>query len=100
MEIKKLAARIAERATMAGKPVHYLDAETVVQILFDPEQGVIIEFLEREKELQIPRFGKFKIHQRPEREGRDPRTGETVILRPKKTVKFKGSVTLEKILSK
>ncbi len=45
----------------------------------------MIEALERDERIEIRGFGSFSLHKRPARKGRNPKTGETVIL-PKKFV--------------
>ena len=37
----------------------------------------------------LPGFGRLKVVQRPERSGRNPKTGETITIQAKAVVKFK-----------
>ncbi|MEK7503405.1 MAG: HU family DNA-binding protein [Patescibacteria group bacterium] len=53
----------------------------------------IIKSLSRGEEVVLTGFGKFKIAQRKEREGRNPQTGETIKIAAKKAPVFKpGSI--------
>jgi DNA-binding protein HU-beta len=46
-------------------------------------------------EVNITGFGKFSVAERPEREGRNPATGETIKIAASKSPKFKASKTLK-----
>lgn len=46
-------------------------------------------------EVALNGFGKFKINDRPEREGRNPATGEAMTIAASKQVKFSASKTLK-----
>lgn len=46
-------------------------------------------------EVSLNGFGKFKVNDRPAREGRNPATGETIIIAASKQVKFSASKTLK-----
>jgi len=64
-------------------------ARRVVALVFDQ----IGKLLEEEDEVTIPGFGKFKCKVRPEREGRNPHSGEMMTFVAKRVVSFKpGSV--------
>jgi len=53
----------------------------------------ITKSLSRGEEVVLTGFGKFKVAQRKEREGRNPKTGETIQISAKKAPVFKpGSV--------
>lgn len=53
----------------------------------------IAKSLSRGEEVVLTGFGKFKIAQRKERQGRNPKTGETIKIAAKKAPVFKpGSV--------
>jgi integration host factor subunit alpha len=47
--------------------------------------------LESGDDVLISGFGKFCVHQKSERRGRNPATGEEMMLRPRKVVTFKCS---------
>ena len=46
-------------------------------------------------ETAIPGFGKFKVHAKPGRTGRNPRTGEAVQIAPSKKVVFQPAKALK-----
>lgn len=49
-------------------------------------------------EVSLNGFGKFKVNDRPAREGRNPATGETIQIAASKAVKFSASKTLKDVL--
>lgn len=51
-----------------------------------------------EGEVSISGFGKFTVVSRPERQVRNPSTGEMMMAKASKTVKFKPSATLKSTL--
>ena len=46
------------------------------------------------EDLLISGFGKFSVKEKRERSGRNPATGDDLILRPRKVVTFKGSARM------
>ena len=60
---------------------------SLVDTLFE----IIKETLEDGKDVLISGFGKFSIRERNERKGRNPLTGEPIMLPAKKVVTFKCS---------
>lgn len=42
----------------------------------------------KDGEVSLPGFGKFKVQSRPERSGRNPRTGETIKIAASKKLAF------------
>jgi len=73
--IERLAAR---------RNVSRREAATMV----DDVLGVITETLERGDTITFTGFGKFSVHQRPERTGVNPRTGERVRVPAARVPKF------------
>jgi nucleoid DNA-binding protein len=57
----------------------------IVQMLFDE----ITEILVEEGVIELRNFGVFKVKKRKPRTGRNPRTGESVMVPASRTVKFK-----------
>jgi len=69
-------------------------AAAIVDSLFEK----IKEALTRGEDVRIAGFGSFRVKFRWARKGRHPKTGEMIILRSRRTVKFKSSRLLrEKI---
>jgi integration host factor subunit alpha len=52
--------------------------------------------LESGEDILVSGFGKFCVNQKAERKGRNPETGEEMMLRPRKVVTFKCSGNLRK----
>ena len=50
--------------------------------------------LNREEKVVISNFGTFRVKQRQQRQGRNPKTGQTVTVPPRKGVRFKASKNL------
>ncbi len=68
--------------------------------IVDKVFNIMKESLEKDKELKIKGFGTWKVKEKKERKGRNPQTGETIIIPPRKVVSFKVSRILkEKINS-
>jgi len=66
----------------------------IVESLFE----VIKKTLESGEDVMVSGFGKFCVKEKKERKGRNPATGENLMLKPRKVVTFKCSGKLrEKI---
>jgi nucleoid DNA-binding protein len=63
----------------------------IIQRLFDG----IIETLEKEGHIELRNFGVFKVRKRKLRQGRNPRTGESVMVPAKLVVTFKPGREME-----
>ena len=61
-------------------------SETVETIL-----GIIKSSLESGEDVLVSGFGKFCVKEKRERKGRNPATGEDMILRPRRVVTFRCS---------
>ena len=91
MGIEALAARLAERMDLsqaAGRRV--LDA------LFDPGDGLIVQALAAGGEVAVPGFGRFALVRRKGRTARNPRTGEPVEVPPHRAVSWKPAAALKR----
>ena len=64
----------------------------IVESLFE----LIKKTLESGEDVVISGFGKFCVKEKKERKGRNPVTGENLILKPRKVVTFKCSGKLRK----
>jgi len=69
-----------------------IDVKKVVQKTFD----CIVEALQRGEKIELRNFGVFKVKQRKSRTGRNPRTGQTVPVPPRKVVVFKPGLEMKK----
>ena len=72
--------------------IKQVDVKKVVQKTFD----VIVDSLERSEKVELRNFGVFKIKERRARFGRNPRTGESVPVPPRKVVVFKPGLEMKK----
>ena len=71
--------------------IKQVDVKTIVQQTFD----VIIESLTRNEKVELRNFGVFKIKERRARFGRNPRTGASVPVPPRKVVVFKPGLEMK-----
>jgi len=67
-------------------------AGEIVDSLFEKIKGA----LSRGEDVRINRFGRFEVKFRWARKGRNPKTGEAIVLRSNRTVRFKASPKLKK----
>jgi len=78
----------SELVTLVAERLPYLtrkDAETIVDTIFDS----MIEGLAQGDRIEIRGFGSLSVKHRPAREGRNPKTGETVHIPAKRLPHFK-----------
>ena len=80
MNKTELIAAVAEKAEISKK-----DAEKAVKAFTD----AVAEELAKGGKVQLVGFGNFEVSERPAREGRNPRTGETMTIAASKSPKFK-----------
>jgi integration host factor subunit alpha len=70
------------------------ESTQVIETLFE----IIRQTLEQGEEILISGFGKFSVNEKHQRRGRNPQSGEPILLPPRKVVTFKCSAKLrEKI---
>ena len=81
MTKSELAAAVANRLPYLTRK----DAEIIVNTIFDS----MTEALAQGSRIEIRGFGSFAVKLRPAREGRNPRTGETVQIPEKRSPHFK-----------
>lgn len=82
---KEFVKKIAEKL---DKPL--VEVERIVDVLFK----TVKETMKNEEQIVIKDFGKFEVIERAGRMGRNPQTGEAMMIKPKKVVKFKPSSNL------
>ena len=90
MNKTELVAAMADQAGLSKK-----DAEAAVKAFTD----VVAEALKAGDKIQLVGFGTFEVSERAAREGRNPRTGETMIIEASKTPKFKAGKALKDMLN-
>jgi len=87
----ELVARMAEKTGLRKS-----QAERALQAFIES----LTQALEKGERIAIPQLGVFNVKQRAERTGRNPRTGETVLIPAKKVVKFSPAKTLQAKVNK
>lgn len=90
MNKTELVAAIAEKTELSKK-----DAEKAVKAFTD----VVSEELKKGEKIQLVGFGTFEVAERPAREGRNPRTGETMPIAASKAPKFKAGKALKDMVN-
>ena len=60
---------------------------------------VVMETLAKNERVGLVGFGTFEVSERAEREGRNPQTGETMILKASKTPRFKAGKAFKDMLN-
>ena len=86
MNKNELISAIADRADLSKS-----DVGRVIDVLFD----VIIQTLKSREEVRLIGFGTFAVTKRAETEGRNPRTGEKIIIPESYQVKFRVGKSLK-----
>lgn len=90
MNKTELIAAVAEKAEISKK-----DAEKLVKAFTD----VVAEELVKGGKVQVVGFGTFEVSERPSREGRNPKTGETMMIEASKSPKFKAGKALKDMVN-
>ena len=70
------------------------EAKEIVNSFF----GHIAESLERGEEVRLSGFGNFTLRTKPERPGRNPRTGEEIPITARRVVSFHASQKLKEVV--
>ncbi len=93
----ELAEKLAKKTGLSKAK-----AIEVVSVIFDaqPGKGIIATELDAGRKVTIPGFGTFTSRRRKAREGRNPRTGETIKIAAKKYPVFKAGKTLKERVAK
>ena len=91
MNKTELVAAMAESADLSKK-----DAEKALKAFIE----VVTDELKKDEKVQLVGFGTFEVSEREAREGRNPRTGETMTIAASKTPKFKPGKALKDEINK
>ena len=81
---------IAEKTELSKK-----DAEKALKAFTD----VVAEELKKGEKIQLVGFGTFEVSERAAREGRNPRSGETMTIAASKSPKFKAGKALKDLVN-
>ena len=90
MNKTELVAAIAEKAELSKK-----DAEKALKAFTE----TVAEQLKNGDKIQLVGFGTFEVSEREAREGRNPKTGETMPIAASKTPKFKAGKALKDMVN-
>lgn len=90
MNKTELVAAMAEKTGLSKK-----DAESALKAFID----TVTDELKADGKVQLVGFGTFEVAERPAREGRNPRTGETMKIAASKSPKFKAGKALKDSLN-
>ncbi len=91
MTKKEFADKMAEKAQIT---------KTDAAKAYDAFLEVASDYLKAGERVTLLGFGTFSVQERPERTGRNPRTGEQIKLAAKKVLKFKAGGEISKALDK
>ena len=89
---EELVAKIAEKLNetkVAAANIVNIFRDSVVELILDSD----------EKGFRVDGLGTFKKTKRAERKGRNPKTGEEILIKASKNVSFQASATMKKILN-
>lgn len=86
-----LINKVAEATQMTKK-----DASKSVEAVLESIAGA----LQNGDKVQLIGFGNFEVKDKPERKGRNPRTGEEMIIPARKSVSFKAGKQLREEVNK
>ena len=90
MKKTELASAVAEETELSAK-----DAAKAVDATFN----AIIEALKDGDEVRIANFGVFAVTERPESQGRNPQSGETITIKAARVPKFRPGKPLKDALN-
>jgi DNA-binding protein HU-beta len=79
MNISELAKGVAEATGSSDA-----DAKKAITAVFEQIASAVV----KGEEVSIPGFGKFAVKDRPERQGRNPSTGEAITIAASKKAAF------------
>lgn len=90
MNKAELVAAMAEQAGLSKK-----DAEAALKAFTD----VVSDELKNGGKVQLVGFGTFEVSERAAREGRNPATGESMVIKASKAPKFKAGKALKDLVN-
>lgn len=90
MNKTELIAAVAEKAEISKK-----DSEKALKAFID----VVTDELKNGEKIQLVGFGTFEVSERAAREGRNPKTGETMTISASKSPKFKAGKALKDLVN-
>jgi integration host factor subunit alpha len=85
-----IVERIYEKVGFSKK-----EATDIVESIFE----IIKEHLEKNEKVKISGFGNFAINEKRPRKGRNPQTGEEIMISGRRVLSFKASPVLKKAIN-
>ena len=90
MNKTELVAAMAEQTQLSKK-----DAEAALKAFID----VVSEEMKKGEKVQLVGFGTFEVSERAAREGRNPATGESMVIKASKAPIFKAGKALKDLVN-
>jgi integration host factor subunit alpha len=72
------------------------EATEIVESIFD----IVKRHLESGQKVKVSGFGTFVVHDKQPRRGRNPQTGDSIVIRGRRVLGFKASPVLKKSLNR
>jgi integration host factor subunit alpha len=72
------------------------EATEIVESIFD----IVKRHLENGQKVKVSGFGTFVVHDKQPRRGRNPQTGDSIVIRGRRVLGFKASPVLKKSLNR
>ncbi len=89
MNRTELVAAMAEKTQLSKK-----DADLALKAFID-----VVSEMQKGEKVQLVGFGTFEVSERAAREGRNPKTGETMTISASKSPKFKAGKALKDLVN-
>ena len=86
----EIVERIYERVGFSKK-----EATEIVESIFE----IMKLRLEQGEKVKVSGFGNFVVHQKRPRKGRNPQTGEEIVITGRRVLTFKSSQVLKKMMN-
>ena len=90
MTKKEIITNVAERSGYTKKDV---------EAMLNAFTGTVMDALVAGEKVQMVGFGTFETVERAAREGRNPQTGESIVIPARKAPKFKAGKTFKEIVN-
>ena len=91
-----IKSELIQRISQKNPHLYHRDVERIINTVF----GKIVEALGNGDRVELRGFGAFSVKERQSREGRNPRTGESVQVEAKRVPFFKTGKELRERLNK
>jgi integration host factor subunit alpha len=85
-----IVTRVAEKCEISKK-----DSVDMVELVFSALKNT----LENGEDIKISGFGKFEVKKKNNRRGRNPQTGESIIINARRILSFKPSTILKELIN-